>query len=184
MTINERNTIAFRFATSEAAPDLCPEYLALSADDRADVLSATCALIRYERDRLGGPAQHRALCLLRTWLTPQQRRDLRTRREFAVTGSAGGRYRLRPATGSVQAVERHKTREFAIGTTFCLHDPENALPAADVTLAHLLMLWTDEPGFLAASNHHAPTNMLWDGAWLRRLRAARQRGTAQQEVAA
>ena len=174
MTTEDRNTLTFRFARYDVTPDLCPEYLALSVEDRRNVLALSCALIRYERDRRGGPEQRRALRLLRTWLTPTQRRDLRNRREFAVTGSVGGRYRLRPATGAAQAVERHGTREFAIGTIFCLHDPAEILPPADVSLAHLLMLLTDELGFLTSANHHVSHSTLWDGVWLRRLHAARR----------
>lgn len=131
----------------------------------------------------GGAAQRAALALLKSWLTRTQRRELTKRREVTITGSSGGRYRLRPMTGACYAVERHGSRLFACGPSFCLHDPERILPPADVSLAHLLMLRTDEPGFLAAANHHANTSLMWNSEWLRRRARLRRDPEFQRELA-
>ena len=62
---------------------------------------------------------------------------------------------------------------------------ESLLPDADIALAHLLMLLTDEPGFLAAANPHpcGPLGgQLWNTAYRRRIAEARTR-RAHEEAA-
>lgn len=83
----------------------------------------------------------------------------------------------------MQAVERHGSREFAVGPTFCLHDPEQVLPPADVSLAHLLMLRTDEPGFVSAANQYESRSMLWNSDWLRRRAHFRRDPEHRRELA-
>lgn len=138
-------------------------------------------LILYEMRRLQwekveeeqAPAQARALGLLRTLLTPAQLVRLRKTGWFYVTGSAGGVYRLRPETGAVLAVTRHGSRFYA-HTRLCFHDPEGVMPYADITLGQMLHLRTDEPAFLAEAIPTPLNSSLWDGAWLRTLRANRR----------
>jgi hypothetical protein len=89
-----------------------------------------------------------------------------------VEGSAGGTYRVMPYCGQTQRVERHGRRWFA-KAAFCYHDKEGELPKADVALAHLLLLKTDEPGFLAAANHRVLGDQLWNRDYIRRLRERR-----------
>lgn len=96
-------------------------------------------------------AQRRALPLLRGLLTPEQRRDLRSRNTFVVHGSAGGRYRLAPHGSRVARTERRGAR-FYDTVTYCYHDPEGLLPPADVMMGVMFALMTDEPGFLAEAN--------------------------------
>jgi len=76
-----------------------------------------------------------------------------------------------------------KNFEFqAAGRSYCLHDPENELPPADVTIGHLLLLRTDEPRFLRLANAtdaRGPGCGLWNGDWLRRVRRRRQPHPAQ-----
>jgi hypothetical protein len=130
-----------------------------------------------ERKRLRGPAQRRAHRLLRTLLTETQQRDLTRRREFFVTGSAGGIYRLLPRRGRTERVEKHGTRWYT-KASYCLHDLdtvplEEQMPPADVTIGHLLLLSCDEPAFLATANAK-PSDLLWNGAYLKRLAASRK----------
>lgn len=124
------------------------------------------------RERQRGVPQRRARELLRSWLSPAQRAELSKSRCVTVIGSAGGRYRLHPETGNTKRVELHGTRWFS-KASYCLH-PDEWIPPADVALAHYLLLRTDEPAFLAQANEHPNTSSLWDGAYLRRINAARK----------
>lgn len=122
-------------------------------------------------------ANAKARRLLRSYLSPVQRRQLRTRKNFLCVGSQGGVYRLLPRWAGVERVERHGQHWFA-RASYCLHDfaadspDRKKLPAADVSLSHLLLLSADEGAFLAAANRTDRTQ-LWNGAYLRRLREAR-----------
>jgi hypothetical protein len=143
------------------------------------------ALCLYElerRDRARREAQRRALRLLRSWLPPAQVEQFQRSRCFTVTGSAGGRYRLHPDTGTTQRVERHGKRDYAV-ESYCLHPPDQRLPPADISLAHYLLLVTDEPRFLALANAYSCRDRLWNGDYLRRLRAARREGQAREAAA-
>lgn len=122
------------------------------------------------RQRNAAGPQRCALDLFRSWLTPRERTELRKLRRVTVTGTAGGRYRIWPNTGLTQRIERHGSRWFG-KASYCLH-PLEWVPPADVALAHYLTLKTDEPAFIAAANEHR--TQLWDGAYLRRLNAARR----------
>lgn len=175
MTNDERYALARLFAVESVVPDMCAEFQLLSREDKLTVLLLATHIIQYERRRRGTPEQRKAMRLLRTWLTPEQRGELQRRRYFSVTGSAGGRYRIMPGSGVTAKLERHGAREFGHACSYCLHDELGELPKADVALAHLLLLTTDEPRFLSLANHHDRANMMWNGEWLRRLNARRRR---------
>jgi hypothetical protein len=131
-------------------------------------------LVLYEmglRQERQCKARKRALGLFRSWLSPAERSHLVQRREVRVHGSAGGYYAVRPHTGSTARLERHGSRWF-VTATYCLHPPDILLPAADIALAHMLLLRTDEPAFLATSNE--TRRKLWDGDWLKCLNRARR----------
>lgn len=148
------------------------------------------ALLRHELDRRGyvrrlhqtaGP-RRRAMRLLRSFLTPEQNRQLDSRREFHVTAASGRTYRFRPCTRTVQEVERHGSRFFVV-RSFCLHPPDDAkLPAADVTLAQVLLLSADEEEFRAKANISERLTQLWNGDWLRTLARRRRERAARGEV--
>lgn len=121
-------------------------------------------------------AQRRALCLLRRYLSPSQAESLRRRGEFLATMPSGATYRLDASRGRTERVVRHGRRWF-VRVRFCLHEtddtPDDAMPPADMSLAHLLLLHADEGEFLRLANATPASDMLWNGDWLRRLRAAR-----------
>ena len=144
--------------------------------EREDVLALGLYILR-QRSR--AEPQQRALGLFRSWLSAEERAELRTRRHVTVTGSLGGRYRIMPATGVTVHIELHGQRWFG-RSSFCLH-PDEWVPPADVALAHYLGLRTDEAAFLRDANEHRSD--LWDGAYIRRLRAARERRQQQARAA-
>jgi len=151
------------------------------------------ALLQYELDRRRweadkkkrAKAQRRARALLRSFLTPQQKKHLRDRRGFFVRGSLGGMYRLHPATGTVYRVEKHGKRWFGV-IRYCLHDEDNVMPPADLSLGQMLLLLSDEQAFLDEANAtDERSRTLWNGDWLRRLnQARRERAAAVAEEAA
>ena len=134
-------------------------------------------LVRQRNYVAARPARLRALRLFRSWLTPAELEEYRRRRHVTLTGSAGGRYRLLPVTGSAQRVERHGSREYC-RATYCLH-PVEPVPPADISLGHYLLLKTDEPAFLEEAN--ASERRLWDGDWLRQLNARRRERKKREE---
>lgn len=108
--------------------------------------------IHYDlRQRLHDKAQPRALKLLRSFLTPKQRRQLRSSIVFDVVGSAGGLYRLAPLGSYIARLVERNGRRYAV-LRYCFHDPETVLPPADVMIGTMLHLMTDEAGFLAEAN--------------------------------
>lgn len=140
------------------------------------------ALVQYEmkcieeEDKSIETSQKRALGLLKSFMTRSQKREFSRRLRFTVVGSLGGKYRLCPNTGSLYLLEKHKSRWFGV-TRLCYHfvDPENVLPPADISLAQMLILLSNEPEILQGANRtDCRSQTLWNGAWLRRLRAARR----------
>lgn len=166
VTAEEVYATALRIADFSIAVDMM-DWSDWTEQQRQDCHAVACYIIR---GRARHEPQKRALKLLRSWLTPEQRAELRSHRQITVIGTAGGRYRIYPQTGTTVRVERHGSRWFG-KASFCLH-PDHWIPPADIALAHLLNLRTDEPGFLARANEHR--THLWDGAYLRRLNAARR----------
>lgn len=139
--------------------------------EEREVESALMLALYILRERASKAPQRRAMGLLRSWLTPEQRRELRVYRHVTVVGASGNRYRIIPATGNTQRVELHGRRWFA-KASYCLH-PDHWVPPADIALAHYLSIQADEVGFLRAANEHDRSGGLWDGAYLRRINAAR-----------
>lgn len=118
-------------------------------------------LILYGAMRRGDMlANRRAKRLLREYLTEQQRHELRSCRYFTAVGSAGGRYRFWPETGALFHLEQHGMRWYGV-VSFCYH-ADGYLPGADLSLAHLLELTSDEPAFLAKANARRVANH-WSG---------------------
>lgn len=159
------------------APDFV-DWDNVHEDDRREMAS----LLRWEIGRRSEmrerartrPAQRRAYGLLRSFLTPSQNEMLTTCRYFYVTGSAGGIYRLRPRTGRISQVEQHGSRFFRI-TDYCFHDPDYGMPPADLTIAHMMWVLSDEPAFLAEANaSDVRSTTLWNGEWLSRLARRRK----------
>lgn len=160
------------------------DFEALSSDERRTLGQLIVVEFHLARERTErrSAAQKRAMGLLRSLLTPEERAHLRRThgRCFHVVGSAGGVYRLRPRSRSAERVEKHGSRWFAV-ERFCYHDPDNELPPADVTIGQMLLLRCDEPGFRAAANVTPALDMLWNGDYLRRFsrRSRHRRGLAQ-----
>jgi hypothetical protein len=97
-------------------------------------------------------AKERALELLSLCLTDEQMASYRERGWFEVTGSKGGRWRIRARgqSGNVDLMpEIGEERE----ATYCAHPPEG-LPDADAHLAQALTLVADEDAFLSVANCH------------------------------
>jgi hypothetical protein len=139
-----------------------------------DVLALQAYAVRQRSLRLRSPSQRRAMRLLRGLLPADRRAELSRLRYFHVTTPAGATYRLDPRRGHAERVERHGRRWF-VKRWYCLHDADDngKLPPADVTIAHLLLLLADEPSFLGTANESRRDDQLWNGAYLRRIRAAR-----------
>jgi len=174
--------LARRFARHEFHLDVQPGagmWDALTDEERRRCLAYTL----YEMQRRTKPEQRKALRLFRSWLTENQRQQLRTRQDVMVRGSAGGMYRINPYCGATERVERHGKRWFA-RTRFCYHDPAGELPKADVALGHLLLIRADEPEFILRANEHVSSGEMWSSAYRRRLAVARRFRIAAGEEAA
>lgn len=98
-------------------------------------------------------AQQRALRLLRSMLSPAQRKSLEAHGTVLVRGSAGGLYRVRPRGGQTERLD-----DARVVASYCLHDytEDERMPPADLALAHMLLLAADEPAFLEQANHYGP----------------------------
>lgn len=135
------------------------------------------AIRRIDRVRMIGAPQQRAMELLMSFLTDSQQRQLRRCRYFVATGSDGGVYRFNPRLGATAQVTRHGKRWF-VKKIFCLHDdqanPREAMPPADLSLAHLLLLRSDEAEFHRLANVRDARDQLWNGDYQRRIREARR----------
>jgi hypothetical protein len=79
----------------------------------------------------------------------------------------------------VDRIVRHGQRWFR-RTAYCVHDdPDDpdAMPPADLTVAHLLMVLADEAEFLATANARDVRTQMWNGDYLRRMRRRRLAAT-------
>lgn len=122
--------------------------------------------------------QQKAMRLLRKFLSASQRTQLKRGKAFVVVAPSGHAYRLHPKTGSVAQVTTHGRRQFA-AVRYCLHDdPEGKMPPADLSLAHMLLLLSDEAAFLATANFRTARDQLWNGEYLRRMRRREPRTEA------
>ena len=121
-------------------------------------------------------AQRKAMALLRKYLSPAHKIELRRNGVFHYTTNSGATYRVDPRRGRTERVTRHGSRWF-VAVRFCLHDdrdvPSDAMPPADLALTHLLLLLSDESEFLRIANATYARDQLWNREWLRRLREAR-----------
>ena len=124
--------------------------------------------IRESRRRGRDPSQKRALELLKTFLNPDQLRTLEANgKNFRVQGTMGGTYRLWPRRGLAEKIVWRRKKWF-LEMSCCYHDPEKSLPPADVTIAQLLLIRTDEMEFLRSSNHtrtRLGQNLVQINAW-------------------
>lgn len=171
--------LARRFACHETHPDLAESGF----QNFSEAEQRTCmAFALYEMQRKTPDDQRRAWRLLRSWLAPEQRRQLTVCGYFDVEGTAGGRYRLWPRPGLTCRLRRHGRRWYEVAR-FCLHDAEQDLPPADLCLAHYVMIATDEPAFLAQANEWPREILCWSGDYRRRMNAARQARAAGLEPA-
>lgn len=211
MTDAELLALAQRLIRHEIAWDMSPECQALTPGEERTVL----AFLSYSANTHRA-CDRRARALFRSWLTADQRRELRIFGRVRIVGSAGGRYDISPTWGrSTSELERHGKNWYRVAW-FCYHDVvlskgderalieggfrsddidavrrsnkvfEVPLPQADVALAHMLFLLTDESWFRSVANRHPIAVQSWDGAYRRRLNAAR-RGRSEdlaQEIAA
>ena len=170
----------FALLDQRVMPDANPIWAdgsRISADERRELLTllqyeGRLRVQRHEAAQQNGPTR-RSRRLLASFLSPEQRERFRLKGEFYVTAPSGRVYRFHPGWPPAE-VERHGKRVFAV-RSFCLHqDPEHAMPAADLTLAQLLLLSHSEEAFRAEANHRDHLDQLWNGDYLRRLRRAQQ----------
>lgn len=104
--------------------------------------------VNSEADR---KAHARSLALLTGWLSPAQRKQYKATKSFAVTGSAGGRYRI--TTGRSYNVEC-LDQQGDVVDRICLQ-PVDAPAIGDIMLAQKITLETDEPAALKIANRIA-----------------------------
>lgn len=111
-----------------------------------------------QRQRAAAHAERdaRAERLLLSFLTPEQARSYTEDGSFLVTGSSGGRWRIRREgyQGNVDLLDE-EGRQVA---WWCIHPP-GGLPDADAYLAQMLHLVTDEGSFRAIGNAHPIVNL-------------------------
>lgn len=129
-----------------------------AAPQQADVAVEPTAALRRRADERRAPrvvAQEKAAALLLAVLSPDQAQRYRSERRFEVRGSLGGRYEIRSGNaGNVVAL----SESGEVTARLCAH-PElysngAYLPDADVALAQMLALTTDEAHFVATANVH------------------------------
>lgn len=173
-------------AISGEIPDTWADGDIPTEAERDDILALRGYVerMRAAREYLRGEAQRRAMALLRSLLTREQRRQIGREKCFTATAPSGNRYRFFPGTGAVVRITKHGSRWFR-HTSYCVHDERDdpdAMPPADLTVAHLLMIMADEPGFLATANARDMRDQLWNGDYLRRMRRRHQRPLIEREV--
>lgn len=108
--------------------------------------------IQREANRV--TAQSRAIDLLLTILPPEQHQRYRENEIIEVVGSHGNLYRIYP--GSVGNVHWIKS-DGTVGGRLCAHPDmvDGWLPNADIALAQMLALQTNEAEFVRKANVHA-----------------------------
>lgn len=159
-------------ATSGSIPGAWADGTPVTEDCLADIRAVRLYIGRLLARRKRSRPQRKAMKLLRSLLSPDQKRQLRQGKVFVVVAPSGNGYRFCPQSGSVIRVTRHGDRWFRL-TSYCLHDDRDdpdAMPPADLTVTHLLMILADEQEFLATANARDVRDQLWNGEYLRRLR--------------
>lgn len=169
MTRDEMFELAMSIADGSVAVDMV-DWSGATEQERRDVFAL--AIYELTQRRNNGAPQRRAKRLFRSWLTARERKELSNRRCVTVRGASGAQYRIWPNSGVTHVLEQHGKRMYA-RASFCL-DPDHWVPPADVALAHYLCIQTDEADFLSRANRHEQRQTMWDGAYLRRLNAARR----------
>jgi hypothetical protein len=103
----------------------------------------------YQAAKEEKTVQARALRLLRSWLSPEQRADFERKGSFDVVGcDTGKRYRIRRGTsGNVNEIDEYG--RLGIGWCFV---PVGGLVQGDVMLAQKIALETDEKHALSIAN--------------------------------
>lgn len=170
MTPEEIHRLARDLVSHTVAPDEV-RWSDMLPIERAAVLILSRTLADQKRLRQR-KAQRRAMSLLRTFLTPTQRAELRRTRHFTLA-TATKRYRFHPTSGTLARIELRGKTWFAV-ERLCFHDPEQEMPPADATLGQMLHLLADERAFLASVNARDALDMLWNRDYLRTLREARR----------
>jgi hypothetical protein len=142
------NTAYQETEDEQAARETREAELRAGWERRRQEQAAEAAVLRAEREA----ANARALELLLSVLTPEQRASYLDEGWFEVRGSRGGRWRIRNRgqSGNVDLMPEIGEERDA---TYCAHPP-GSLPNADAHLAQMLALVTDEEKFVATANVH------------------------------
>jgi hypothetical protein len=193
---------ARRLAREEVSVQELEADDSVSNYDKREILTLALYEIEYQAYRRDQRSrrQRRAMALLRSFLSESQREQLRrSGHHFLVRGSLGNYYRLYPRMGNVWRVERRGSRWTSIAS-YCLHDyaeddptfvpiglpdegKRSRLPSPDRTLAHLLMLLSDEGEFRLLANETISYGFgLAHIEWSFRLRAERQQIERERQV--
>jgi hypothetical protein len=107
--------------------------------------------IRRERQEREA-AETRAATLLLSFLSEEQRASYRASERFEVVGSLGGRYRIHPGVvGNIYWLDENGQ----VGGQLCCHPSDERLPRADIMLAQMLALITDEESFVLLANRYS-----------------------------
>lgn len=97
-------------------------------------------------------AETRAETFLLSFLSEEQRASYRDNQRFEVVGSVGGRYRIRQGmVGNIDWLDENGQ----FGGSLCCHPSGGYLPRADIMLAQMLALTTDEVGFVRLANRYS-----------------------------
>jgi hypothetical protein len=146
----------------------------ITQEEVRTLLRMRCYFLRERRVKQRKP-QRIAHRLLRSLLTPEQRKHLKNQRYFLIQGSSGGVYRLMPRIGRVERVMK-RGKNWYSDWIYCLHDEQDddEMPPADLTIAHMLLILADEAEFLEKANSTRATNQQWDGEWRRTLNRNRR----------
>lgn len=107
--------------------------------------------LRREEKALRAEVDRRGRELLDSCLDDQQRRDLRQYGAFEVTAQSGRRYLV--LEGKAGNVLQEPDAGRRVCRRWCVH-PEAWTPDGDAMLAQMLMLHTDEDGFMREANEH------------------------------
>lgn len=117
-----------------------------AAEFRAVEEQRKAAAKQAQLDRV--KAVKRAKKLLRSLLSPKQKRELTERQQFSMVGSEGGIYEIRQGrSGNVYRVDKEGRRDMS----YCCH-PREYVPDEDTMLAQKLALETDEGAFCELAN--------------------------------
>jgi hypothetical protein len=181
-TPHELVTVAGRIDRGELTPDDAAEWpwadgTVCGCEEWHDLMALVGYLARQRRAKVRHRHQRRACRLLHSLLSAEQRRSLRASKGFLVVGSQGGTYRLIPCCGRTELVIRHGSRWY-VRESYCFHDDrtdlDEAMPDADISIAHMLLIIVDEGEFLARANATTGRDQIWNGDYLRRMREVRR----------